>query len=48
MHAYCAAEVDILFGVLQIQLIKAIDAARLTAGWDKLLEIQDNWTIEEE
>lgn len=31
-----------------MQLIRAMEAARLTAGWDRLLEIQESWTMEEE
>ena len=45
---YCSFGKNLLFGVLQMQLIKAIEAARLTEGCDKLPDIQDNWTIAEE
>jgi hypothetical protein len=38
----------LLFGVLQIQLIKAMDAARLTDGCDKLPDIHDSCTIADE
>lgn len=39
---------NILLGVLQMQLINAIEAARLTAGCERLEEIQESWTMEEE
>lgn len=38
---FCSRE-GILFGVLQMQLIKAIDAARFTDGCDKLPDIHDS------
>lgn len=38
----------LLLGVLQIQLISAMDAARFTAGCDRLPDIQDSWTIDDE
>jgi hypothetical protein len=38
----------LLFGVLQMQLIKAMDAARLTDGCDKLPDIHDSCTIADE